>query len=174
MQMLGLLATRATALVTDPVFEILDRIATYTELDEMKCHARNAYYCALIIGPVERADALRSMGCEGGRAGRDALRRDVDRVVCLGDDAPVLDCPVVAGSAFMMLTGGIDDDDGKNNSFGGVRPAVLVVPAGVAATGVTATDELLANAGPAGGALDDNATTAPAGARVPPAGHSPT
>jgi hypothetical protein len=171
MQMLRLLATRATALVTDPIFEILDRIATYTELDEMKCHARNAYYCALIIGPVGRADALRSMGCEGGRAG---LRRDVDRVVCLGDDAPVLDCPVVAGSAFMMLTGGIDDDDGKNNSFGGVRPAVLVAPAGVAAAGVAATDELLANAGPAGGALDDDATTAPAGARVPPAGHSPT
>src|SRR5882672_5696249 len=173
MQMLGLLATRATALVADPVFEILDRIATYTELDEMKCHARNACYCALIIGPVERADALRSMGAEGGRAGRDALRRGVDRVVCLGDDAPVLDCPVVAGSAFMMLTAGIDDD-GKNNSFGGVRPAVLVVPAGVAATGVAATDELPANAGPAGGALDDDATTAPAGARVPPAGHSPT
>jgi len=174
MQMLSLLATRATALVADPVFEILDRIATYTELDEMKCHARNAYYCALIIGPVERADALRSMGCEGGRAGRDALRRGVDRVVCLGDDAPVLDCPVVAGSAFMMLTAGIDDDDGKNNSFGGVRPAVLVVPAGVAATGVAATDELLANVGPAGGALDDDATTEAAGGRVPPVGQAAT
>jgi hypothetical protein len=140
----------------------------------MRWSATRNYYCALIIDPVERADALRSMGCEGGRAGRDALRRGVDRVVCLGDDAPVLDCPVVAGSAFMMLTGGIDDDDGKNNSFGGVRPAVLVAPAGVAAAGVAATDELLANASPAGGALEDAATTAPAGARVPPVGHSPT
>lgn len=40
MQMFGLLAARATTLLTDPVLKILDRIATHTELDEMQCHAR--------------------------------------------------------------------------------------------------------------------------------------
>jgi len=35
-------------------------------------HARNAGYCALIIGPVERADAFRSIGAEG--AVRDVTR----------------------------------------------------------------------------------------------------
>jgi len=33
--------------------------------------------------------------------------------VCWAAGASIPDCPVIAGSAFMMLTGGIDDDEGK-------------------------------------------------------------
>src|SRR3954470_15468993 len=60
------------------------------------------------------------------RAGAAALRW-----VCLGVGAGV--APVVSdaagGSAFMMLTGGIDDADGKNTSGPGTRnPAAGAVP----------------------------------------------
>ena len=36
---LGLLAARAPALLLDPVLEVLDRVAADAELDEMQCHA---------------------------------------------------------------------------------------------------------------------------------------
>ena len=81
---------------------------------------------------------------------------------------PVADCPVVVGSAFMILTGGIDDDDGKNSSPDGVRLAVLVV-----APGMDAADDVPANVAPSG-ATPGDATTAAAGGRGPPAGQPAT
>jgi hypothetical protein len=69
----------------------------------------------------------------------------------------------------MIFTGGIDDDDGKNNSPEG-RAAVLVVTA----AGVAAAVDVPANAVPPGAVPGDDATTAAPGGRVPPVGQFPT
>jgi hypothetical protein len=63
----------------------------------------------------------------------------------------------------MMLTGGIDDDEGKNSSPGGVLLTVLV-----------AAVEVPANVGPAGAVPGDDATAAAVAGRVPPVGQAAT
>ena len=68
----------------------------------------------------------------------------------------------------MMLTGGIDDDDGKNNSPAGVRLAALVAPAGIVGIVVAA------NVVPAGAVPADDAITAPTGGFGPAAGQPAT
>ena len=84
-------------------------------------------------------------------------------MVCLVGGASVPGCPVVAGSAVMMLIGGIDDDEGKNNSLGGLRLAVPVAPV---------ADAVPATVAPKVGVSADDA--AAASGRVPPAGQSAT
>src|SRR5262245_43093302 len=123
MQVLGLLAAGAPAFLADPVHQILDRVAAHAELDEMQCH------CGVAGGPV-RLVALRSIG---GRAGcvlpplAAAAGRRCGAGACLGAGAEGGVEPVVsggnAGSAFMIVTGGIDAADGKNKPL---RPTAAV------------------------------------------------
>src|SRR5262245_47085147 len=172
MQVLGLFTAGAPALLADPVLQILDRVTTHAELDEMQCHcgsvclpkrfpsrssvvrSRDRDHCGAGAGGPVRLAALRSIG---GRAGcvlpplAAAAGRRGGLGACLGAEAEGGVEPVVsggnAGSAFMMVTGGIDAADGKNRP---PRPVTAV----------------------AGGASPSPAPVATASGSLAPAGHA--